>query len=97
MNEIPVQMLSIDEPGIENPVAASVLNGHLKYLGCESIKIADRKWKADKFELTVPLHTPFLIWTSPSGLLLDFAEEDNHGRQLEQGMKLVRYQQWLDY
>jgi len=47
--------------------------------------------------LTVPLHTPFLIWTSPSGLLLDFAEEDNHGRQREQGMKLIRYQQWSDY
>ena len=97
MSTIRVQMLSIDEPSMENSFAASVLDGHLKYLGSESITIADRKWKADKFELTVPLHTPFLIWTSPSGLLLDFAEEDNHGRQLEQGMKLVRYQQWLDY
>lgn len=97
MSAIQVQMLSIDEPSMENPVAAAVLNGHLKYLGHEVITIADRKWQADKFELNVPLHTPFLLWTSPSGLLLDFAEEDNHGRPREQGMKLVRYQQWLEY
>ena len=97
MSTIRVQMLSIDEPSTENPFFASVLDGHLKYVGSENITIADRKWKADKFELTVPLHMPFLIWTSPSGLLLDLSEEDNHGRQLEQGMKLVRYQQWLDY
>jgi hypothetical protein len=97
MSAIRVQMLSIDEPSMENPLSASVLDGHLKYLGSENITIADRKWKADKFELAVPLHMPFLIWTSSSGLLLDFAEEDNHGHQQEQGMKLVRYQQWLDY
>jgi hypothetical protein len=75
MSAIRVQMLSVDEPGKENPFSASVLDGHLKYLGSETITIADRKWKADKFELNVPLHMPFLIWTSSSGLLLDFAKK----------------------
>lgn len=94
---IPVQMLSLEEPSAEDPVNASVLEGHLAYLGRENITVAGRKWSADKFKLTVPLHTPFLIWTSPAGLLLDFAEEDNHGRVEERGMMLVRYQQWLQY
>lgn len=97
MSVIPVQMVSIDEPNTENPVFASVLQGHLTYLGHESITIAHRKWRAHKSELRVPLHAPLLIWTSPAGLLLDFAEEDNLGRQREQGMTLVRYQQWFDF
>ena len=94
---ISVQMVSVDEPNTENPVFASVLDGHLAYLGHESVTIAHRKWWADKFELRVPLHAPFLIWTSSAGLLLDVAEEDNHGHLREQGMKLVRYQQWLNF
>lgn len=94
---IPVQMVVVDEPSAANPVFASVLEGHLKYVGHERISVADREWQSDKFELTLPLHAPFLVWTSPTGLLLDFAEEDNHGRVREQGMKLVRYQQWLDF
>jgi hypothetical protein len=94
---IPVQMITVDEPSAEDPVFASVLEGHLTYLGPDSITIAGRKWRADKFELNVPLHAPFLIWTSPAGLLLDFSEEDNHGRVMEQGMKLVHYQQFLDF
>lgn len=94
---IPVQMISVDEQSREDPVSATILAGHLAYLGHESITIADRKWEADKFELRVPLHAPFLLWTSPAGLLLDFVEEDNRGRLKEQGMKLVRYQQWLAF
>jgi hypothetical protein len=97
MSVIPVQMLSVDEPSMENPLSASVPTGQLKYLGHESITVADRKWLADKFELNVPLHAPFLIWTSPAGLLLDFAEEDNQGRQREQGINLVHYQQFADF
>lgn len=94
---IPVQMLSLDERSAEDPVNASVLEGHLAYLGHENITVARRNWSADKFKLTVPLHAPFLIWTSAAGLLLDFAEEDNHGHLEERGMMLVRYQQWLEY
>jgi hypothetical protein len=55
------------------------------------------KTPADKFELTAPQHAPFLIWTSPAGLLLDFSEQDNHGKPKEQGMKLIRYRQWLNF
>ncbi|MGA7854244.1 MAG: hypothetical protein WCA15_13035 [Candidatus Acidiferrales bacterium] len=94
---IPVQMLSLEETSAEDPVNASVLEGHLAYWGHETITAAGRKWSADKFTLTLPLHAPFLIWTSPAGLLLDFAEEDNHGHLKERGMMLLRYQQWLDY
>lgn len=97
MSVITVQMLSVDEPSMQNPLSASILNGQLRYLGHESITVADRKWDADRFELSTPLHPPFLIWTSPAGLLLDFAEEDNQGRQREQGMKLVHYRQWADF
>jgi hypothetical protein len=94
---LPVQMVSVDEPSTEDPVFVSVQDGHLTYLGRENITLADRKWQADKFELRVSLHPPFLIWTSPAGLLLDFVEEDNHGHVKEQGMKLAHYQQWLDF
>jgi hypothetical protein len=38
-----------------------------------------------------------MIWTSPSGLLLDFAEEDNNRHITELGMTLVRYQQYADF
>jgi hypothetical protein len=31
------------------------------------------------------------------GLLLDFSEKDNHGKPKEQGMKLIRYRQWLNF
>lgn len=94
---ISVEMLSVQEPSADEPVFASVLKGRLKYLGHENISVADRKWQADKFELRVPLHAPYFIWTSRAGLLMDFVEEDKHGHATEQGMKLVRYQQWLDY
>ena len=93
-SSIPVQMVTVDEPSAEVPVFASVLEGRLTYLGRETTTIAGRQWLADKFELRIALHAPFLIWTSPAGLLLDFAEEDNHGNLRGRGMCLVRYQQW---
>jgi hypothetical protein len=64
---IPVQLVMVDEPSRELPVDASVLNGYLKYLGQDKMILAGRKWNADKFELKVPLYSPFLIWTSPEG------------------------------
>lgn len=91
---MPVEMVSFEEPSIEDPVFANVLGGQLTYMGRETISVAGRRWEADKFELKVALHTPFLIWTSPSGLLLDFAREDSHGRTQERGMKLIRYKEW---
>jgi len=91
---IPVEMVSLEEPSSEDPVFANVLGGQLTYMGHETVSVAGQRWEADKFELKVALHTPFLIWTSPSGLLLDFEREDSHGRTEERGMKLVRYKEW---
>jgi hypothetical protein len=94
---IPVDMLTIDEPDRADPVMATVLEGRLRYLGQEQTTIAGRKWLADEFELKVPLHPAFMIWTSAQGLLLDFALENNQGRLTEEGMELVKYQQSAEY
>ena len=75
---------------------ATILSGHLKYLGSEELTLADHKWRADKFELKVPLHAPFLLWTSPEGLLLAFAPETKNKILSGDGMVLVRFQQWTD-
>jgi hypothetical protein len=92
-----VDMLTIDEPNKDNPVFAMVLEGSLRYAGNEQMRVAGQKWLADKFELKVPMYPPFMIWTSPQGLLLDFTEEDNQNRLTEHGMKLVRYKQFSDF
>jgi len=94
---ISVSMLMIDEPGPDDPVVASVLEGKLRYLGREQITIAGKMWLADGFELKVPLNPAFMIWTSPQGLLLDMTLEDNKNRLTERGMKLASYNQWSDF
>jgi hypothetical protein len=93
-NRIPVQLLSLDEPDPEHPIYASVLDGFLQYLGNEELTVANKKWHADKFELKVPMHMPFLIWTSPQGLLLAFADENQQKTLTDDGMKLVRFKQY---
>ncbi len=92
-----VEMVLVDEPSAENPIRTSVVVGNLQYQASEMIRVAGRRWQADRFELKVALHAPFLIWTSPSGLLLDFAEEDNNRHITERGMTIVRYQQYTDF
>jgi hypothetical protein len=94
---IAVEMVRVDEPSRDNPVRTSVLLGDLQYQGQENIRVAGHRWQADRFELKVALHAPFLIWTSPSGLLLDFAEEDNRRHITERGLKLVQFQQYSDF
>jgi hypothetical protein len=96
-DEIPVSMLTVDEPSAADPVLVSVLRGNLRFLGQEQTTIAGKKWQADKFELKVALNAPFMLWTSPQGLLLDLTLEDNAKRLAERGMELVRYQQFADY
>jgi hypothetical protein len=95
--ETTVDMITIDEASALNPVTAMILEGRLQYLGQEEIRVAEHKWRADKFELKVPLHSPFMIWTSRQGLLLDFTLEDNQKRLTERGMQLVRYQRWEEF
>ena len=96
-DEIPVSMLTVDEPSSTDPVLVSVLRGNLRFLGQEQTTIAGKKWQADKFELKVALNTPFMLWTSPQGLLLDLTLENNANRLTERGMKLVRYEQFADF
>lgn len=90
----PVQLVRVEEVSRADPALATILSGDLKYLGQEELSLADRKWRADKFELKVPLHAPFVIWTSPEGLLLGFAPENNHKMLSDEGMRLVSFQQW---
>jgi hypothetical protein len=92
-----VNMLTVDEPGPENPIMISVLEGKLRYIGQEEIMVAKRKWPAQEFELKVPLNPPLMIWTSPQGLLLDLTMEDNAGRLTEHGMRLVRYEEFAEF
>jgi hypothetical protein len=91
----PVQLVTVEEISKDDPVFVSILDGNLKYLGEEEISLAGKQWRADQFELKVPLHPPFVIWTSPEGLLLGFAPE---GRSLaEAGLRLVRFQQLANF
>lgn len=92
----PVQLVTVEEPSPRNPVFVSTLDGDLKYLAEEEITLAGKKWRADKFELKVPLHPAFIIWTSPEGLLLRFAPENTSTKAAE-GLQLVHFQQGANF
>jgi hypothetical protein len=92
----PVQLVTVEEPSPRNPVFVSTLDGNLKYLTEEEITLAGKKWRADKFELKVPLHPAFIIWTSPEGLLLRFAPESK-STQAAEGLQLVHFQQGANF
>jgi len=92
----PVQLVTVEEPSPRNPVFVSTLDGNLKYLAEEEITLAGKKWRADKFELKVPLHPAFIIWTSPEGLLLRFAPEGKSTKTAE-GLQLVHFQQEIAF
>ena len=94
---IPVEMVMVDEADSQNPAVTTILDGHLRYLGAENIFVARQKWTAEKFEMRVPLHQPFLIWTSQKGLLLDFTQADERGRPTETGMSLRRFEKFADF
>jgi len=93
----PVDLVRVEEESTADPIMATILSGHLKYLGSEELTLADRKWRADKFELKVPLHAPFLLWVSPEGLLLAFAPETKNKVLSSDGMVLIKFQQWLKF
>jgi hypothetical protein len=92
----PVQLVTVEEPSPRDPVFVSTLDGNLKYLAQEEIALAGKKWRADKFELKVPLHPAFIIWTSPAGLLLRFAPESKSTQGAE-GLQLVHFQQEMAF
>jgi hypothetical protein len=92
-----VELVGIEQPGMKEPVRASILEGPLQYLGEETIETAGRKWLAHKFSLKVPTHPQFLIWTSPKGLLLAFVMEHEHKEWAEEGMRLTRLESTTEF
>ncbi len=87
-----VDFVRIEQPGMREPVRATILEGPLLYLGEEEMNAAGQKWRAHKFSLKVPLQPEYLIWTSPKGLLLALAIEHEHKDWPEEGLKLVRFE-----
>jgi hypothetical protein len=84
----PVELLTFEEISDADPVYTTTLGGYLKYLGQEKLSLAGREWLADKFELKVATHPPFLLWTSSQGLLLGFAYEKDSDKLSQEGMIL---------
>lgn len=90
----PIELLTFEEPNDADPIFATTLGGYLKYLGQEKVSLGGREWLADKFELKVATHAPFLLWTSSRGLLLAFAHESkSKSLPHEEGMVLVSFDQ----
>ena len=87
-----VDLIRIEQPGMTNPVQATILEGPLVYLGEEAIESAGRKWKSHKFSLKIPLQPQYLIWTSPKGLLLHLSIEHEHQDWPEEGLRLSRFE-----
>lgn len=87
-----VDLVRIEQPGMADPVRATILEGPLQYVGEEDIEAAGRKWRAHEFSLKVPLHPQYLIWTSPKGLLLALAIEHEHKDWPEEGLRLAHFE-----
>jgi hypothetical protein len=92
-----VDLVRIEQPGMKDPVRASILQGPMQYLGEETIEAAGRKWVAHKFSLKVPTHPQFLVWISPKGLLLVFTIEQEHKDWSEEGMRLTRLETTTEF
>jgi hypothetical protein len=60
-----VELVRTWEASSDLPVVAMIWPGNLKYLGQEEESLADRKWQAKKFGLSL-LHAPFSTWNSHS-------------------------------
>ena len=98
VNEVvPVQLVEILEESAEHPVSPLVFDGQLRYLGQYDFKIARKKWRADKFELDVPLHPGYVIWTSAEGILLSLEVNSNTKNEASRRMDLVRYEKFADF
>ena len=98
LNDVtPVQLIEMVEQSAENPVSPLLLDGHLRYLGQEDVRIAKKRWHADKFEMTVPLHPGFVIWTSPDGILLSLEVASDTKNEPAHRMDLVRYEKFADF
>lgn len=87
-----VDLVSILQPSRANPVAPTILEGPIQYMGEDNVKAAGRDWHAFKFSLRVPMHPRCLIWTSQKGLLLGFVMEHPHKNWQSEGLRLARFQ-----
>lgn len=92
-----VDFVTIEQPGMANPVRATILEGPLQYLGVEQIQAAGRKWRAEKFSLKIPFHPQILIWTSHKGLLLSLAFEHDYKDWPDEGLKLERFESGSEF
>jgi hypothetical protein len=92
--ETPIQLISIEQPSPEMPVNPVVLDGELRYLGEENIDVAGQPQRAFKFSIKVVLSPELLIWTTRRGLLLAVAVQHEDKNWPEEGMKLLRFQEW---
>jgi hypothetical protein len=92
-----IELIAFEELSRNEPVSATIFHGHMSYLGQENLFLAGLKWRADKFEIKIPLHPPFLLWVAPSGLLLAFGPE-NPAKTISAGtLELMRYRQWQKF
>lgn len=87
-----IDLVRIEQPGMKNPVQATVLEGPLRYLGDTNFEAAGRKWRAHEFSLKVASNPEYLIWTSPKGLLLALAFEHEHADWKNEGLRLERFE-----
>ncbi|NDQ56675.1 MAG: hypothetical protein GZ088_06335 [Acidipila sp.] len=93
----PVQLVEIDEASTNTPVSPLVLTGRLRYLGQEKIRVAKRTWRADKFQLDVPLHSSYQMWTSSEGILLSLFEGLGKNNEPARKIDLVRYEKFSGF
>ena len=92
-----VQLVTLHEPNRAFPIFGTVIDGELRYLGHEHITIANRRWKADKFVLTVSIYSRFVVWIAPNGLLLAFGKDDGRTTSSTIWISLVSLQQYMAF
>jgi len=87
----------IEQPGMREPVGATILEGPLQYLGEDNIEAAGRKWRARKFSLKIPLQPEYLMWASPKRLMLALSIEHEHKDWPEEGLKLTHFESSTEF
>jgi hypothetical protein len=90
-------LVTIEQPGPDDPVSPMALVGELRYLGVEDLEAAAQHWQAYKFSIKVPLHPRFLLWASSKGLLLALTVEHQHTSWPKEGIRLDRFSKWADF
>jgi len=93
----PVQLISMEQPGPQNPVNPKLMDGSIRYLGREEITAARQKWNADKFELHVATHPRLLMWLTREGILLVLSPEHTSENWPKEQLELTRYQKFRDF